>query len=77
LNLVGEFEPNGQYKNARLIEASAQTFTIRIPFVYRAFNTYRLDYYSHDGVLTSITVNGASNKVAFSESNRIFNFGEY
>ena len=76
-NINGTYNLSSQVENARLFNASNQSFRIRVPIVFQTVDTYRLDFYSHDGVFTSITIDGANNKVAFSESNRIFNFGEY
>lgn len=76
-NIDGTYNLVNQIENARLVSSTNQTFTIRVPVVFQTSDVWQLDYYSHDGVLTSITVDGANNKVAFSESNRIFNFGEY
>ena len=76
-NIQGTFDAGAAYQNCRLLDASLQEFTIKVPVNFEITDTWYLDFYSHDGVLTQITIDGNANQVAFSESNRILNFGEY
>lgn len=77
ININGTFDASSNYKGAVLLDSQNQTFTIRIPDTFKNSFVYYLNFTSHDGVLTQITIDETTNKVVFSDSNRIFNFGEY
>jgi len=76
-NISGNLQPDFSLTDALLIDASNQSFRIRVPEIYLVSNTYIVTFVAHDGKTNSVTLGAGSNDLTFVATNRSFNFGEY
>lgn len=76
VNISGTLDAN-YGMDAKLLDASLQQFTVRVTAKYASYDEWNVRFTAHDGSTSSVTIGAGTANRAVSNTNRLFNFGEY